>query len=207
MKNILLSIALLFCVFSVEAQEEYFSVKGKILSQDSLKPIPNVNIISELSHYGTITDKEGDFLIKSKLIDTLWISCVGFERRRVPVWRDSILDNILIIKLIRSNIMLDSVEIYPFPDYETFKKEIVKMPFRKPFFVPGVSKPSDENFIYKKPEREPPASVASPISLIYKRFNKREVFKRKLQKNRRKFNKEMKRVGADSLMIPEKLDY
>lgn len=207
MKNILLSIALLFCVFSVEAQEEYFSVKGKILSQDSLKPIPNVNIISELSHYGTITDKEGDFLIKSKLIDTLWISCVGFERKEIPVWRDSILDNILIIKLIRSNIMLDSVEIYPFPDYETFKKEIVKMPFRKPFFVPGVSKPSDENFIYKKPEREPPASAASPISLIYNRFNKREVFKRKLQKNRRKFNKEMKRVGADSLMIPEKLDY
>lgn len=207
MKNILLSIALLFCVFSVEAQEEYFSVKGKILSQDSLKPIPNVNIISELSHYGTITDKEGDFLIKSKLIDTLWISCVGFERKEIPVWRDSILDNILIIKLLRSNIMLDSVEIYPFPDYETFKKEIVKMPFRKPFFVPGVSKPSDENFIYKKPEREPPASAASPISLIYNRFNKREVFKRKLQKNRRKFNKEMKRVGADSLMIPEKLDY
>lgn len=207
MKNILLSIALLFCVFSVEAQEGYFSVKGKILSQDSLKPIPNVNIISELSHYGTITDKEGDFLIKSKLIDTLWISCVGFERKEISVWRDSILDNILIIKLIRSNIMLDSVEIYPFPDYETFKKEIVKMPFRKPFFVPGVSKPSDENFIYKKPEREPPASAASPISLIYNRFNKREVFKRKLQKNRRKFNKEMKRVGADSLMIPEKLDY
>jgi hypothetical protein len=207
MKNILLSIALLFCVFSVEAQEEYFSVKGKILSQDSLKPIPNVNIISELSHYGTITDKEGDFLIKSKLIDTLWISCVGFERKEIPVCRDSILDNILIIKLIRSNIMLDSVEIYPFPDYETFKREIVKMPFRKPFFVPGVSKKGDENFIYKKPEREPPASAASPISLIYNRFNKREVFKRKLQKNRRKFNKEMKRVGADSLMIPEKLDY
>lgn len=207
MKNILLSIALLFCVFSVEAQEEYFSVKGKILSQDSLKPIPNVNIISELSHYGTITDKEGDFLIKSKLIDTLWISCVGFERKEIPVWRDSILDNILIIKLIRSNIMLDSVEIYPFPDYETFKREIVNMPWRKPFFVPGVSKKGDENFIYKKPEREPPVSGASPISLIYKRFNKQEVFKRKLQRNRKKFNKEMEKIGADSLMIPEKLDY
>lgn len=207
MKNILLSIALLFCVFSVEAQEEYFSVKGKILTADCLQPIPNVNIVSELSRYGTITNQEGFFIIKSKTVDTLRVSCVGFDTREVPIRKDSILDNTLIINLIRSNIMLDSVEIYPFPDYETFKKEIVKMPFRKPFFVPGVSKPSDENFIYKKPEREPPASVASPISLIYNRFNKREVFKRKLQKNRRKFNKEMKRVGADSLMIPEKLDY
>jgi len=203
MKNILLSIALLFCVFSVEAQEGYFSVKGKILSADSLQPIPNVNIVSELSRYGTITNQDGFFIIKSKTVDTLWVSCVGFDTREVPIRKDSILDNILIINMIRSNIILDSVEIFPFPDYETFKREIVMMPWRKPYFVPGVSKKGDENFIYKKPEREVPASLASPISLIYNRFNKREVFKRKLQRNRRKFNKEMERIGADSLMIPE----
>jgi len=203
MKNILLSIALLFCVFSVEAQEGYFSVKGKILSADSLQPIPNVNIVSELSRYGTITNQDGFFIIKSKTVDTLWVSCVGFDTKEVPIRKDSILDNILIINMIRSNIILDSVEIFPFPDYETFKREIVMMPWRKPYFVPGVSKKGDENFIYKKPEREVPASLASPISLIYNRFNKREVFKRKLQRNRRKFNKEMERIGADSLMIPE----
>lgn len=203
MKNILLSIALLFCVFSVKSQEECFSVKGKIVSQDSLQPISNVNIISELSHYGTITDKEGAFRIKSKLIDTLWVSCVGFERRRVPVWRDSILDNLLIIKMIRSNILLDSVEIYPYPDYETFKREIINMPWRRPHFVPGVSKKDDEKMIYKTPVKEPPASIMSPISLIYNRFNKREVLKRKMKRNRRRFNREMERLGADSLMIPE----
>ena len=203
MKNILLSIALLFCVFSVEAQEGYFSVKGKVLSADSLQPIANVNIVSELSRYGTITNQEGFFIIKSKTVDTLWVSCVGFDTKEVPIRKDSILDNTLIINLIRSNIILDSVEIFPFPDYETFKREIVKMPWRKPYFVPGVSKKGDENFIYKKPEREVPASITSPISLIYNRFNKREVFKRKLQRNRRKFNKEMERIGADSLMIPE----
>lgn len=199
--------AFVFCVFSVEAQEGYFSVKGKVLSADSLQPIPNVNIVSELSRYGTITNHEGFFIIKSKTVDTLWVSCVGFDTKEVPIRKDSILDNTLIINLIRSNIILDSVEIFPFPDYETFKREIVKMPWRKPYFVPGVSKKGDENFIYKKPEREVPASLASPISLIYNRFNKREVFKRKLQRNRRKFNKEMERIGADSLMIPEKLDY
>lgn len=203
MKNILLSIALLFCVFSVEAQEEYFSVKGKILSQDSLKPIPNVNIISELSHYGTITDKEGDFLIKSKLIDTLWISCVGFERKEIPVWRDSILDNILIIKLIRSNIMLDSVEIYPLPPYKDFIKDIAKMPMKKPFFVPGVSRVDDAKRIWKRPERESPPSIINPISLIYKRFNKQEVLKRKMKRNRKRYNQALREQGMDSLVIPE----
>ena len=78
------------------------------------------------------------------------------------------------------------------------------MPSQKPFFVPGVSKEGDEKIIYKKPERNPKAYGNNPISLIYNRFNKRERFKRKLERNRRKFNREMERLGADSLMIPER---
>ena len=194
---------LALCAFEIKAQEECFLVKGRIFSEDSLTAIPNVNIVSELSNYGTTTNLEGWFLIKSKLVDTLWVSCVGFDRQRVPVRKDSVLDKELIIKMIRSNVMLDSVEIYPWPDYETFKREIINMPWRKQFFVPGVSKKDDEKQIYKKPEREPPASLNSPISLIYNKFNKRERFKRKLERNRRRFNREMERIGADSLMIPE----
>lgn len=194
---------LALCAFEIKAQDDCFLVKGRIFSEDSLTAIPNVNIVSELSRYGTTSNRDGWFLIKSKQIDTLWISCVGFDRQRVPVYRDSILDKELIIKLIRSDIMLDSVEIYPWPDYETFKQEIINMPWRKPYMIPGVSKDGDEKMIYKKPVREPKGSTMNPITLIYNRFNKRERFKRKLDRNRRKFNREMERLGADSLMIPE----
>ena len=97
--------------------------------------------------------------------------------------------------------MLDSVEIYPYPLYEDFIKDITKMPSRR-VFVPGVSKPTDEQFIYKKPVEQPTATLTSPISLIYNKFNKKARFKRKLQRNRKKFNREMERIGADSLMIP-----
>lgn len=195
---------LALCAFEIKAQDDFFLVKGRIFSEDSLTAIPNVNIVSELSNYGTTTNWEGWFLIKSKLVDTLWVSCVGFERQRVPISKDSILDKELIIKLIRSDIMLDSVEIYPWPDYETFKQEIINMPWRKPFFVPGVSKEGYEKIINQEPVREPKASSINPITLIYNRFNKRERFKRKLQRNRKKFNREMERLGADSLMIPER---
>ena len=203
MKKFPLLIIFVLCVISMKSQEEFFIFQGKIVSQDSLQPISNVNIISELSRYGTITNQEGFFIIKSKTVDTLWVSCVGFDRQRVPILKDSILDNKLIIKLVKNNIMLDSVEIYPFPDYETFKRDIINMPWRRPHYVPGVSKKDDEKMIYKKPVKEPPASVMNPISLIYNRFNKKERFKRKLERNRRKFNREMERIGADSLMIPE----
>lgn len=202
MKNFFLLLILVFCALKIIAQEECFIVKGRIFSNDSLTAIPNVDIVSELSRYGTTSNRDGWFLIKSKQIDTLWISCVGFDRQRVPVYRDSILDKELIIKLIRSDIMLDSVDIYPWPDYETFKQEIINMPWRKPFFVPGVSKEGYEKIINQDPVREPKASSINPITLIYNRFNKRERFKRKLQRNRKKFNREMERLGADSLMIP-----
>ena len=201
-KTLLLLVWTLGAMFC-HAQNELFLVKGRVFSEDSLTAIPYVNIVSELSHYGTVSNQDGWFLINSKTIDTLWVSCVGFERQRVPVAKDSIVDKELIIKLMRSNIMLDSVEIYPYPDYETFKQMIISMPSREPFFVPGLSKRNDEILIHKKPEIEPKVSGGSIISLIYNRFNKRERFKRKLERNKRKFNRKMERIGADSLMILE----
>lgn len=202
MKNYFLLLILALCAFEIKAQEDCFLLKGRIFSEDSLTAIPNVNIVSELSRYGTITNQEGWFLIKSKLVDTLWVSCVGFDRQRVPVSEEELSDKELIIMLIRSDIMLDSVEIYPFPLYDDFIRDITKMPSRR-LFVPGISKLDDEKQIYKKPIKDPPASIINPVSLIYNRFNKRERFKRKLQRNRKKFNREMERIGADSLMIPE----
>lgn len=203
MKNFLLLLIFVLCAFGIRAQEENFLVKGRIFSEDSLKAIPNVNIISELSTYGTITNHDGWFLIKSKIIDTLWISCVGFERQRVPVDKDNLSGKELIIKLIRKDIVLDSVEIYPWPDYRTLLKTFSETPLKKPFFVPGISKIGDEKQIYKTPVKDPPVSMINPISLIYKKFNKTARFKRKLARTRRQFNREMERIGADSLMVPE----
>ena len=104
---------------------------------------------------------------------------------------------------VKWHIQLDSVVIYPLPDYRTFVNDFANMPLKKPFFVPGVSKEGYEKIIYQEPVREPKASSINPITLIYNRFNKRERFKRKLERNRRRFNREMQRIGADSLMVPE----
>lgn len=203
MKNLLLLVCLVLCVVELRAQEESFLFHGRVMSDDSLQPVANVNIVSKLTRYGTISNQEGFFIIKSKTMDTLWVSCVGFEPAEVAVNKDSILDNTLDIIMIRGNIMLDSVEIYPLPSYDDFIKDIAKMPLKKPYFVPGVTKDGLEELIYKRPVHDPKASSINPISLIYNRFNKREVLRRKLIKNRKRFNKEMQRIGADSLMIPE----
>ena len=105
--------------------------------------------------------------------------------------------------LIKKHIVLDSVVIMPLPEYRKFIQNIEKMPPKTPYFVPGVSREGDIERIWKRPVRESPPSLINPVSLIYNRYNKRERFKRKLQRNRRKFNREMERIGADSLMVPE----
>ena len=106
--------------------------------------------------------------------------------------------------LIKKHIILDSVVIMPLPEYRKFIQGIEKMPLKTPYFVPGVSREGDIERIWKRPVRESLPSLINPVSLIYNRFNKHEVFQRKLKRNRRRFNEEMQRIGADSLMIPEK---
>ena len=106
--------------------------------------------------------------------------------------------------LIKKHIILDSVVIMPLPEYRKFIQGIEKMPPKTPYFVPGVSREGDIERIWKRPVRESLPSLINPVSLIYNRFNKHEVFQRKLKRNRRRFNEEMRRIGADSLMIPEK---
>lgn len=203
MKNIPILIVFLFCITMLHAQNEYFLLKGRVVSEDSLKPISNVHIISELSLYGTITNAEGFFSMKVRNIDTLRVSCVGFELRHYPLIFDSIVDKELVINMIREIVVIDEVDILPYPDYETFKREVVNMSSER-LFIPGISEKVDQRIINSKPAREVKAGGNSPISLIYNRFNKREVLKRKMLKNRRRYNKQLRKQGEpDSLLLPE----
>ncbi|MBQ2907851.1 MAG: hypothetical protein IJE47_08820 [Bacteroidales bacterium] len=62
MKRLLLISAIIFlCSATLHAQNKYFPLKGKVLSSDSLSPIPDVHILSEISYYGTTSDFDGRF--------------------------------------------------------------------------------------------------------------------------------------------------
>ena len=201
MKNLLLLICLVLCGVVLRAQEECFVLKGRIVERDSLRAIANANIVCKLSHYGTASNQEGHFIIKALKTDTLKVSCVGFVKEIVPVLYDSVCDKSLIISMERDTILLNEVDILGLPDYDEFIKGIAKLPQKKPFFVPGVTKDGLEELIYKRPEHEPKASSINPISLIYNRFNKREVLRRKMLRNRKRYIKELKKAGMDSLIL------
>ena len=102
-------------------------ILGKIITSDSLLPVRNTHVISKMAHCGTISNRDGVFFIPAKTVDTLWISCIGFGRRLIPVDSLAARDTMLIV-LQRDTITLKEVTVFPFYDYNTFKQMIIYMP-------------------------------------------------------------------------------
>ena len=177
----------LSCCISLHAQNRYFPLKGKVVSADSLSPIPNVHILSEVSYYGTTSDFNGRFSMLVRKNDTLKISSVGFVTEIINVNYDSINVNNFEIVMQRDTIMLQEIDVFPYLDNHTVERIIRQIPIEEPFIIKG----TNENIgaiLYQKPKKIPnDKGVLSPIQTLYNRFNKKARFKRKLERNRKKY--------------------
>ena len=194
MKHLLI-ISLLLCCLSLKAQNDYHTIKGEIVSSDSLTPIPDAHILSELSHYGTTSDFDGKFSIPIKKIDTLRISSVGFVTKYVHINHDSINANDFRILLQRDTIVLDEIDVTPYYNFSTVKEIVRTAPIVTPMHV---VKEIDintniQNYYYNKTKDLPKTRGTwtivfyNPIKKTYNRFNKKERLKRKLERNREKY--------------------
>lgn len=197
MKRLLIIIGFIFlCCLSSKAQNKYSTLKGEIVSADSLTPIPQAHILSELSHYGTTSDFDGIFSILIKEIDTLRISSVGFVTKYIHINYDSINANNFRILLQRDTILLDEIDVTPYYNFSTVKEIVRTAPIVTPMHV---VKEIDintnvQNYYYNKTKDLPKTRGTwtivfyNPIKKTYNRFNKKERLKRKLERNRKKYS-------------------
>ena len=187
MRRLLIIVLFLSCCISLHAQNRYFQLKGKVVSADSLSPIPNVHILSEVSYYGTTSDFDGRFSMLIRNNDTLRISSVGFITQHLPINHDSInADNYLII-MERDTIMLQEIDVFPYLDNHTVERIIRQIPIEEAFIIKGANE-NISSVLYKKPKKIPDdKGILSPIQSLYNRFNKKARFKRKLERNRKKY--------------------
>ena len=194
MKRLIIIGIIFFCCISLKAQNKYFTIKGSIVSADSLAPIPQAHILSELSHFGTTSDFDGKFSIQTREIDTLRISSIGFVTKYININHDSIDTNNFRITLQRDTIVLDEIDVTPYYNFSTVKEIVGAAPVEKPFIVKGVND-NIEDFLYQKPKKIPDdKGILSPIQTLYNRFNKKERLKRKLERNRKKYLKDYETV-------------
>ena len=181
----------LSCCISLHAQDRYFQLKGKVVSADSLSPIPNVHILSKVSYYGTTSDFNGRFSMLVRKTDTLKISSVGFVTEIINVNYDSVNVNNFEIVMQRDTIILQEIDVFPYLDNHTVEKIIKEIPIEEPFIIKG----ANENIgtvLYQKPKKIPEdKGIISPIQTLYNRFNKKARLKKKLERNRRRYEKEL----------------
>lgn len=187
MRRLLIIALFLSCCISLHAQNRYFPLKGKVVSADSLSPIPNVHILSEVSYYGTTSDFNGRFSMLVRKNDTLKISSIGFVTEIINVNYDSINVNNFEIVMQRDTIMLQEIDVFPYLDNHTVERIIRQIPIEEPFIIKGTNE-NIETVLYQKPKKIPDdKGVLSPIQTLYNRFNKKARFKRKLERNRKKY--------------------
>ena len=193
MRRLIFIVLFLSCCISLHAQNRYFPLKGKVVSADSLSPIPNVHILSEKSYYGTTSDYDGKFSMLIRKNDSLRISSVGFVTQHLPINHDSInADNYLII-MQRDTIMLQEIDVFPYLDNHRVEEIISKIPTSIPKYVLTQHdiNINIENYYYNKTKDLPRIRgwhfiFYNPFKKVYDRYNKKERLKRKLEKNRKR---------------------
>lgn len=219
LKRFLLTISFFILSLTIFAQSEIhydlegnLPILGKILTADSLRPVRNTHVISKMAHCGTVSNRDGIFLITTKSIDTLWVSCIGYSRRLVPIDSTMAAIDTLVLTLQQDTITLKEVTVYPFYDYKTFKQMIIEMP-SKP--VPREIQRLNEELAGMKTGRERNkyanfengGFVASPIQYLYDKYNASARRQRLLLRNRRMFNEVLKEQGRTDELLPDSLDY
>ena len=185
---------------------------GKILTADSLRPVRNTHVISKMAHCGTVSNRDGIFLISAKSVDTLWVSCIGYSRRLIPIDSTMAAIDTLVITLQQDTITLKEVTVFPFYDYKTFKQMIIDMP-SKP--VPREIQRLNEELAGMKSGRERNkyanfengGFTASPIQYLYDKYNASARRQRLLLRNRRMFNEVLREQGRTDELLPDSLDY
>ncbi len=99
---------------------------GVVVTADSLKPIPFVNIFIKDSWRGTITDLYGFFSFVAHKNDAILFNALGYKTAHFTIPDTIRANRYSMIQVMRMDtLILNETEIYPWPTYEQFKQAFV----------------------------------------------------------------------------------
>lgn len=111
---------------SQEKDSTLVQFSGVVVTADSLKPIPYVNIFIKDSWRGTITDLFGFFSFVAHKNDEIYFNALGYKTAQFVIPDTITANRYSMIQVMRMDtLILNETEIYPWPTYEQFKKAFV----------------------------------------------------------------------------------
>lgn len=111
-----------------ENQKGLVQFSGVVVTADSLKPIPYVNIIIRNTWRGTVTDYFGFFSFVARLRDTIEFSCLGYKKSTFIIPDTLASNRYSLIQMMQGDtIVLRETVIYPWPTKEQFKEAFMNL--------------------------------------------------------------------------------
>jgi len=108
--------------------EGLLQLSGVIVTGDSLKPVPFVNVVIRHTYRGTFSDYYGFFSLVASRGDTIEFSSVGYKKGHFII-PDTLSENrySLIEMLSKDTVLLHEAVIYPWPTREQFKQAFLEL--------------------------------------------------------------------------------
>ncbi|SMG33367.1 CarboxypepD_reg-like domain-containing protein [Marivirga sericea] len=126
--NLFILLPILFFSFSVCAQEDDpINITGVILDAENMEPVPFTTVLIGAGKSGTVADNSGYFSFLAYPGDTITFRSVGYQNSTFII--PKLLEGktySLIELMVRENVLLEEITVYPLPDVDYFTDTIVK---------------------------------------------------------------------------------
>jgi hypothetical protein len=165
----------------------HYTLVGTVVNGENNEMLPGAHLVST-SAYATKTDENGNFNILIKENDTLKISFVGFKPYYYVAPKQDVGKYLIKFKLYKDSILLNEVEIFPWPSYSEFKKTFAELKTTEPEIkMEGVKLYQDRNI--QPYEFSTLHLFTNPISYIYdKLLDKKAKQKRRIDRRIKTIN-------------------
>ncbi|MBN2637553.1 MAG: hypothetical protein JXR65_00535 [Bacteroidales bacterium] len=201
---------LFFCLPKIllaqqEQEKELMVFSGKVMEADRKKAVPDVQIISRNTLTGTFSEPDGSFQLLVSRGDSLLFTRLGYAALRVGI-TDSLLalDSIPVFYLKTDTIQMHELIIRGYPNYQIFKQRIANMKQQTRYL--NLFSEFDKPRVHTKPYDEG-VHIMSPLQTFYNLYNSEAVLERKLIRNRRRYNRNMIKLGRPQDTIASIPDY
>jgi hypothetical protein len=117
----------LFNLSAFAQQQDPINITGVILDAENMEPVPFTTVLIGDGKSGTVADNSGYFSFLAYPGDTINFRSVGYQTSTFII--PQLLEGktySLIELMVRENVLLDEITVYPLPDADYFTKTIVK---------------------------------------------------------------------------------
>ncbi|WP_019038569.1 carboxypeptidase-like regulatory domain-containing protein [Psychroflexus tropicus] len=193
---IYLSIALI-SITSWSQDAELETISGVVLNAANDKPLENVNIVNINTVKGSTTNKEGQFRIKARINDTLYLSYLGYRSIQVKVTEDWTKFGDVKIKMTESAIALEEVKLkeIQLTGYLEIDAKNIPIYDNYRYSISGLDYAYEGGNYQKSAISKVLQSISNPADLLYKTFSKKDKQMRRLRKM--KANQSIKEILQD----------